>query len=112
MNTSESPSSSLEPGFTSPVVETMPLEPARWSGRAQRWQIIALAIGLIAAAIGALWFLGPTSFYSIDDLLKLYLSLVLIPIGGSLAYLAVRTQRATPDQPYQLRPTNRPRNLF
>ncbi len=112
MDTSESQSPSIEPGFTSPVVETMAPEPARWSVRARRWQIIALAIGVIAAAIGALWFWGPTSFYSIDDLLKLFLGLILMPLGGSLAYLAVRTQRAAPDQLYQLRPTNRPRNLF
>src|SRR5512139_1838414 len=112
MSTPESPLSRIGPSFTTPVVETMPFESTRWSVRARRWQIGAVVIGLIVAAIGAAWVWGPTSFDSIDELLDPSLALAWIMLGGSLAYLGVRTQQAAPHQPYQLRPTNRPRNLF
>jgi len=116
MNTSESPSPSIESSFTPPVGETTTLEPVRWSARARRWQISALVIGVLSALIGALLFLEPTSFSSaeevLNDILKLYLGLVLMLLGGGLAYLVVRTQRTAPDQAYQLRPANMPRNVF
>ncbi len=116
MDTSESPSPSMESSFTSSVVETPALEPAHWSARARRWQISALIIGALITLIGALLFLEPSSFSSIDDvvedILKLYLALILLPLGGSLVYLVVRTQRTAPDQAYQPRPANMPRNVF
>ena len=112
MDTSESQPPSVEPNLTFSVAETLIPEPAHWSDRARRWLTIALVIGSLALLIGVLLFFGPATFQSIEDVLKMYLGLVLMPIGAGLIFLAARTLKAAPDQLYQLPLSGTPRQLF
>ena len=72
----------------------------------------ALVIGAIMVLIGALLFLEPTPLQDIEDLLLMYLGLILMPIGAGLVFLAARTLSAAPDQLYQPQSSAVPRNLF
>lgn len=110
-STAEVPLPPIDPG--GPTIEAAPLalEPARWSASARRRMLIALIGGSVVAVLGTALFF-PARLQGLDDVLTMYLGLALLPIGLGLAVTAAQSLPMSPDERYQPRPVNTPRNLF
>ena len=111
-DTVEVPPPPIDPNRPTATLETLRPEPTQWSASARRRLLAALIIGAITAAIGALLFLQPNRVLDVEGVLMMYLGLILVPIGAGLAFMAVRTLPAAPDQLYQPQTPRVPRNLF
>ncbi len=110
-STAEVPLPPIEPGGPTAEAAPLALEPARWSVATRRRLLIALIGGSVVAVLGAVLFF-PAQLQGLDDVLTMYLGLALLPISLGLAGVAARTLPMSPDQRYQPRPVNTPRNLF
>lgn len=110
-DTVEVPLPPIEPNPSTAPLETLGPEPTQWSASARRRLMAALIIGALTAVIGALLFFQ-ANVQGLEDVLMMYLGLILMPIGAGVAFMAARTLPAAPDQLYQPQSPRVPRNLF
>jgi RsiW-degrading membrane proteinase PrsW (M82 family) len=105
-------SSTLEVNASNnPIPPDAPIPP-HWSGRAKRWLSVAFIIGGLLTAIGLLLFLGNPRLRTANDVLLMLLGLYLIPLGVGILGVALRTQRASPEQVYELKTVENARKWF